>query len=67
MTCTDVDIAISMDHKSEFGRGREKWGMVSQGGIDEGGMGEEGEGRGVNLSLHSHACVLLAASVLPHV
>ena len=46
VTCTDVDIAISMDHKSEFGRGRmEKWGMVSQGGIDEGGMGEEGEGQ----------------------
>ena len=41
--------------------------MVSQGGIDEGGKGEEGEGRGVNLSLHSHACVLLAATVLPHV
>ena len=46
VTCTDVDIAISMDHKSEFGRGRrEKWGMVSQGGIDEGGMGEKGEGQ----------------------
>ena len=28
VACTDVDIAISMDHKSEFGRGRrEKWGM----------------------------------------
>ena len=61
-----MDIAISMDYKSEFGRGRrEKWGMVSQGGIDEGGMGEEGGGggRGVNLSLHSHACVLLVFSL----
>ena len=66
VACTDVDIAISMDHKSEFGRGRrEKWGMVSQGGYDEGSMGEEGEGqRGKPLPPLSCMC---AASVLPHV
>ena len=42
-----------------------KWGMVSQVGIDEGGMGEEGEGqRGKPLPPLSCMC---AASVLPHV
>ena len=41
--------------------------MVSQGGIDEGGIGEEGEGQRGKSLLHSHACVLLAASALPHI
>ena len=64
MTCTDVDIAISMDHKSEFGRGGGRNGeWCPKEELMKVVWEKRGRGRGVNLSLHSHACVLLVFSL----